>query len=236
MISVDPTEDDVLINLRKFMLNVLPSGIDVVRGQVNRVPEVKSPNFVVMTPVRRKRLETNIDSYVDTRFIGSVSGTTLTVTDLSYGSIKPGQTLFGTGVAAGTTIVSGGAGSYVVSKSQTVAEEIMASGVLNVLQPVEITVQLDFHGPDGGDNAHRVSTMIRDEYGVDFFTALNPAIVPFYADDPQQIPFVNAEQQYEDRWILQACLQFNQQVVNIPQQFAEEVVVGLIDVDAVYPP
>jgi len=63
-------------------------------------------------------------------FTGSISGTTLTVTALTSGSVQLGQTLVGTGIATGTTIVqfvtgAGGNvnefGTYIVSTSQTVA-------------------------------------------------------------------------------------------------------------------
>lgn len=61
---------------------------------------------------------------------GSITGTTLTVTAISQGAVSMGQTLSGTGITAGTTIVgfltgAGGnineAGTYTVNISQTVA-------------------------------------------------------------------------------------------------------------------
>jgi hypothetical protein len=61
---------------------------------------------------------------------GSISGTTLTVTAISQGAVSMGQTLSGTGIATGTTIVgfltgAGGnvneTGTYTVNISQTVA-------------------------------------------------------------------------------------------------------------------
>lgn len=61
---------------------------------------------------------------------GSISGTTLTVTAISQGAVSMGQTLSGTGITAGTTIVgfltgAGGnineVGTYTVNISQTVA-------------------------------------------------------------------------------------------------------------------
>ena len=61
---------------------------------------------------------------------GSISGTTLTLTGISSGGVSVGQTLAGTGIAAGTTIVAmltgaGGnineVGTYTVNISQTVA-------------------------------------------------------------------------------------------------------------------
>ena len=61
---------------------------------------------------------------------GSITGTTLTVTAISQGAVSMGQTLSGTGITAGTTIVgfltgAGGnvneTGTYTVNISQTVA-------------------------------------------------------------------------------------------------------------------
>lgn len=61
---------------------------------------------------------------------GSITGTTLTVTAISQGAVSMGQTLSGTGIATGTTIVgfltgAGGnvneTGTYTVNISQTVA-------------------------------------------------------------------------------------------------------------------
>lgn len=58
---------------------------------------------------------------------GSISGTTLTVSAVTDGTIVAGATVAGTGVTAGTLIVSqltgttGGTGTYTVSASQTVS-------------------------------------------------------------------------------------------------------------------
>jgi hypothetical protein len=111
----------------------------------------------------------------------------------------------------------------------------MAAGVLNALQPTEMTVQLDVHGPDSGDNVQRISTMMRDDYAYLSFTRSSTGIFPLYADSPKQVPFINDSNQVETRWIVEACLQVNATVENIPQEFFEQIVVGLIDVDAFYP-
>lgn len=57
---------------------------------------------------------------------GAISGTTLTVSAVTSGTLAVGQTISGTGVAAGTTINAlgtgtGGTGTYTVSASQTVS-------------------------------------------------------------------------------------------------------------------
>ena len=57
---------------------------------------------------------------------GSISGTTLTVSAVTSGTVKVGATISGSGVTAGTTITAlgtgtGGTGTYTVSASQTVS-------------------------------------------------------------------------------------------------------------------
>lgn len=245
--QITPTQSNIQNALRTFLLNVLPGGVDVVLGQVNRVPEPIGGSFVVMTPIRFKRLATNLDTYADVVFEGSVAGTTLTVTFFQHGSaIRTGNDLFGIDVVDGTKIVeqltgpAGGLGTYRLSVTQTTAAVKFAAGYLSMQQNTEVTVQLDFHSADttAGDNAQMVSTALRDTYGADFFSRqaapLN-GVSPLHADDPVQRPFINESSQYEWRWVLEACLQANQVVLS-PQQFAEALEVGLIEVDSHYPP
>jgi hypothetical protein len=240
MSGLSPTQTDVFTALRAFLLAILPTGIEVIKAQVNRVPEPKVDNFVVMTAIRRDRLETNIDEYDDVAFTGSIAGTVMTVTAVEFGTIRLGAQVFGAGIAAGTQIVSfdsgsGGVGTYNVSPAQTVTSKALAAGVEDILQPTRVTVQLDVHGPASADNAQIISTLFRDSYGTDAFAALNAGVIPLFADDPKQIPFENEQKQIETRWVIDAVLQVNQTVAGLPQQFAAEAVMGLIDVDATYP-
>lgn len=79
-------------------------------------------------------------------FTGSISGTTLTVTDVTNGTIAVGQTIYtytsASGIIAGTTITgygtgTGGVGTYTVSISQTVPSAlILASPPLNGPLPI----------------------------------------------------------------------------------------------------
>ena len=65
-------------------------------------------------------------------FYGYVSGTTLTVTQVTSGTLAVGQTISGSGITTGTTITalgtgSGGTGTYTISSSQTTGATITAS-------------------------------------------------------------------------------------------------------------
>ena len=54
-------------------------------------------------------------------FTGSISGTTLTITTVTYGTPQIGQVIGGAGVTSGTTITAGSGNTWTVSLSQTVA-------------------------------------------------------------------------------------------------------------------
>ena len=68
-------------------------------------------------------------------FTGSVSGTTLTVTAVSQGTIAINQALFGLGVTNETVITAlgtgtGGVGTYTINQTQTVASTLMNSAAV----------------------------------------------------------------------------------------------------------
>lgn len=238
--SLSLTESQTLTALRTFLASILPAGIEIVRGLDNRVPEPVGPNFVTMTPILRNRIGTNIDTYSDCALTGSITGSTLTVTEMSLGTITVGATLFGLGVAAGTTITAkgtgtGGDGTYTVSPSQTVSSEILACGSKNMLQSTEVRVQLDIHGPASGDNAAIITTAFRDEYAVESFASSGFDVAPLYADDGHQLPFLNGEQQIEERWVVDCVMQCNP-VVAVPQQFFTSADIGLKPIDQFFHP
>ena len=87
------TQSQIMTALRSVLLAILPSGVAVIQAQDNLVPEPAGSDFVVMTPLMRTRLETNVDAYADAAFTGSVAGTTLTVSAVRLGAITVGATV-----------------------------------------------------------------------------------------------------------------------------------------------
>jgi hypothetical protein len=243
-----PTQSNVFAQLRSFLLSVLPSGVVVVPAQQNRVPEPVGVDFVVMTQIRQERIETNIDGYADGVFTGSIAGPTMTITAVNpkfpNAQIGIGSTIFGVGITAGTSVSAiltgtGQIGTYTVSPPQTVGPLTISTGTKQIMMPTRHTVQLDFHSADlssAGDMAATVSALFRDEFAVLQFQGQSPyyGVAPLYADDPRQAPWVNDQQQVEWRWTLDALLQSNI-VIQVPQQFADSVVLTPVSVDAKYP-
>ena len=127
-----------------------------------------------------------------------------------------------------------------IERLETNIDQLQMTGTVGAnsyMQPSKCTIQLDVHGPNSTDNAQIISTMFRDQYAFDAFAASGiMGVAPLLADDPRQIPFQNAEDQYEYRWTIDAQVQANQIVSSVPQQTFDVIDVDLINVDATYPP
>jgi hypothetical protein len=174
-LAVTPTVSDVVTTLGNFIVSIVPTGTTVLRGPIDRAA-YPNTDFVLMTPVHRTRLRTNLynDNVPDT---GDGS------TDLEQGT--------------------------------------------------QMEVQVDMYGDSlGADWCAMFTTVFRSEAGS---IALAPICQPLYADDGRMLPLVTGEEQYLERWMVRAVLQYNP-VTTLVTQFADTVEVTTINVDERYPP
>lgn len=168
------TEDTLLATLRTFLVGLQLAGVDsadIIQSQVNRVPEPKSANFVLMTPTYRRRLATNVTTWA------------------------------------------------------TAPDPAPPPDTIRMARDTEVTIQLDIHGPASADNAQVIATVWRSGYACE---AINPEIFqPLYASDGHQVPFINAEKQYENRWVMSLVLQANV-AVSTEAAFADSIGVTIV--------
>lgn len=95
-------------------------------------------------------------------------------------------------------------------------------GAILRTEPVQVSYQLDVHGPNSQDNARLIKLLWRSDYAID---ATDSAVLePLYASDGTQRPFINGEQQYENRWVLTVEAQISP-AVSTPMQFADNVAI-----------
>lgn len=175
------TQDNSIKALGDFLTEILPFGIGVYQAQVNRVPQAGEDDFVLMTPIFKERIETNITNYID-----------------GHATLDP---------------------------------EVRID-----LQPTKFTIQLDVHGTNSADNIQIITTLWRSDYSVDLFASYTFGldVCPLYHSDPHQMPFINGEQQYENRWVVDLYMQVNA-TTTVTQQFADQLEVGVISVEERYP-
>jgi hypothetical protein len=174
--SISLTETQIMTALRAVLAGIVAPGVEIIRAEINRVPEPIGPDFILMTPIHRVRLATNIATFTDTP----------------------------------------------LTAPPVAARDSLAK--------TEITIQIDVHGPASADNATMISTLLRDEYAWLAFSASGYDVAPLHAEDPRQVPFINGEQAYEFRWVVDVVLAANI-TVRTAQDFADVVDVGLIEVD-----
>lgn len=88
---------------------------------------------------------------------------------------------------------------------------------INVQHNSRFEMQLDIHGPSGSDVASVIATLFPDDFGRRALA--ETSVTPLYASDGNQMPFINGEQQYENRWVMTLSAQIKPKV-STPMQFA----------------
>jgi hypothetical protein len=139
---------------------------------------------------------------------------------MPYGSFTTMTTLFLTGLSTNRA-------SY--------TDTGLGTGTENNSRSTRWDVQLDFYGDGALDRAVAVSTLIRTDFACTWFKDHGDVIQPLYAGEPKQTSMVNGEQQYEQRWTVDFVAQLNP-VVQTPMDFADQLNIGLAEVDATFPP
>lgn len=64
-VSIDLTEAMTIAALRTVLLTMVGSSVEVIRAETNKVPEPVGLDYVLMTPISRVRLATNITNWAD---------------------------------------------------------------------------------------------------------------------------------------------------------------------------
>lgn len=112
--------------------------------------------------------------------------------------------------------------------AQTTHAYDATTGTEAVARSTGLHFQLDTYGPNATDNVQVIATLFRDAYGARFFKPLG--LAPLYCDDGQQMPLVNGEFQFEQRWMMRGVLQANVAVA-VPAQFAGNLITTLSEAD-----
>jgi hypothetical protein len=217
-------------------------GIEVIRGQQNRVSQPQAQDFIVISPLRQDKLGWNVSTYQDTVINASITGNLLTVNTILQNQIElqAGLVLIDVGgpLYPGTILGpqasgnDGGIGIYNVYPSQNVPNEQMYIGAAQSLIPTQLSTQLDIYGPSSADNAAIIRGLFYSGIAYDILHPLG--VAPLYTSNPHELAFTDAEQQYEYRWTMDLESQINP-VITTTQQFADKLIIGAVPVDLVFP-
>ncbi len=87
---------------------------------------------------------------------------------------------------------------------------------------------VNFYGPDSADYAQVFNQLFYDLYGCDFFRPYD--VQPLWCDDGRQMPLIDSEKQYVQRWMVRAFMQINP-TVSTSQEFADTVDISIVEAD-----
>ena len=107
-----------------------------------------------------------------------------------------------------------------------------ANQTKSILTPTNYKIQLDFYGANSQAWAMQAQALFRDAYATDTMPA---NIQPLYADNPIQLPLIDGEAQYEQRWKLTANIQYNP-LITTSQQSMTAINVTLAPIDQTFKP
>lgn len=83
-------------------------------------------------------------------------------------------------------------------------------------------IQIDIYGDNAGDRAIALETVFTSGYAYDKIKALDERMAPLYSSPAIQAPMVNAERQWQERYIVTLSLQAHI-TVSISQDYFDQV-------------
>jgi hypothetical protein len=112
----------------EYVYSVAYNGVSQIIGQLLTTTgpiSITDNGIYVYIVDGNNRYSWLIDAPDSTTFTGSISSTTLNITNVANGQISAGSQIFGVGVLPGTIVLSGSGFSWIVNKSQNIALETM---------------------------------------------------------------------------------------------------------------
>jgi hypothetical protein len=100
-----------------------------------------------------------------------------------------------------------------------------------ITEGIEVPFQIDCYGPNSQDWASIISSTFQDTYGCN---ALAPNCQPLYCNRAHMVPLTNEELQLEQRWSLEASLEYSP-VITVTQQYAGDLTLVMKNVEVLFP-
>lgn len=91
-------------------------------------------------------------------------------------------------------------------------------------------IQVDLYGPDSGNRAIELETLFASSYGYDTIKELDERLAPLYSSEAIQAPMINAESQWQERYIITLHIQAHI-TVTLRQDYFDHADITLEQVD-----
>lgn len=97
-----------------------------------------------------------------------------------------------------------------------------ATSAVGFTEVRQADIQVDIYGDSAGDRAVALETLFRTGYAYDAIKALDPRVAPLYSTEAIQAPMINAENQWQERYMVTVSLQVHI-TIDVPQDYFDKV-------------
>lgn len=112
-------------------------------------------------------------------------------------------------------------------KQDTGSQATSSMGYTEVRQA---DIQVDIYGENAGDRAIALETVFASSYGYDKIKSIDERLAPLYSSPAIQAPMIDAESQWQERYILTLSLQAHI-TVSFPQDYFDKAEISTQQVD-----
>lgn len=105
-----------------------------------------------------------------------------------------------------------------------------ATSAMGYTEVRQADIQIDIYGDNAGDRAIALETVFTSGYGYEKIKALDERLAPLYSSAAIQAPMINAEKQWQERYIITLSLQAHI-TVSFPQDYFDKAEISTQQVD-----
>lgn len=87
-------------------------------------------------------------------------------------------------------------------------------------------IQVDIYGDEAGSRAMALETVFRSQYAYDTLKAIDTRIAPLYSSDVIQAPMINAEDQWQERYIITLSFQVHV-TITLQQDYFDQAEISI---------
>lgn len=104
------------------------------------------------------------------------------------------------------------------------------TSMMSYTETRQADIQVDIYGENAGDRAVTLETLFASSYGYETIKTLDDRLAPLYSSDAIQAPMINAESQWQERYIVTLSLQAHI-TVTLRQDYFDHADITLVQVD-----
>lgn len=105
-----------------------------------------------------------------------------------------------------------------------------ATSAMGYTEVRQADIQVDIYGDGAGDRAIALETVFTSSYGYDNIKDIDARLAPLYSSPAIQAPMINAESQWQERYIVTLSLQAHI-TVSFPQDYFDKAEITTKQVD-----